>query len=207
VEAIGIGSLTLQVERLRNLEETIDQFFVEFEKSGRADLFEELCPYFGVPWPAGRALAEYALTRLPDWRHANVLELGCGLALPSLALAAAGHRHTIASDLHPDVPGFLKRNRLHNDTISPRFRVLDWRDEEENAEFDVLIGSDLLYDKKLPAALLSFLLRNAGGKEVIIADPGRPYFGPFANVLREHGFAVEEFVHADAFFLRVPPKG
>ncbi|MGZ3661001.1 MAG: hypothetical protein ACXVCK_12950, partial [Bdellovibrionota bacterium] len=53
----ALEDLGLEIECLKSLDETIDAFFAEYERTGRAELFEGLCPYFGVVWPAGRALA------------------------------------------------------------------------------------------------------------------------------------------------------
>src|SRR4051795_12338623 len=51
---------------------------------------EEFLPYWAELWSSGRALADVVCGRA--LRGARVLELGCGLALPSLAAAAAGGR-------------------------------------------------------------------------------------------------------------------
>ena len=106
-----IPGLKLEVECLRSLDDTIDAFFAEYERTNRAELFEGLCPYFGVPWPAGLALAKLIDEEAEKWRGREVLEIGCGLALPSLVLSRAGALVT-ATDLHPDVPHFLDRNQI-----------------------------------------------------------------------------------------------
>ena len=41
--------------------------FRVLEETGRPELLEELCPYFGVIWPSARALSE-TLTELPRER-------------------------------------------------------------------------------------------------------------------------------------------
>lgn len=194
------GAIALTLERLRSLDATIDGFFALYEKTGREELFEDLCPYFGVPWPAGEALAERAAELAPNWRGQRVLELACGLALPSLVLARLGSADVVASDLHPDVPEFLKRNEAHNH-VRVGYRALDWR-EVQGVETDILLGSDLVYDRRQPPALLAFLERTRW-REALIADPGRPYWEAFVASLRTRPWAVEESVRGTIRFVQL----
>jgi len=64
---------SLRVEQLSSLDETIDQYFARYEATGNEELFESLCPYFGVPWPAGMALAVYAEEQARRWQGRSVL--------------------------------------------------------------------------------------------------------------------------------------
>src|SRR4051794_22025957 len=98
---------TLEIECLDNLDQTIDQVFKYLEGQGNPQALEELCPYFGVIWPAARGLSQF-LSLLPDLELSGktVVELGCGLALPSI-LAAKRGAQVLATDFHPEVPRFL----------------------------------------------------------------------------------------------------
>lgn len=191
VRSLDCGGIPLKIDALADLDATIDSLFADYERTGRASWFEEHSPYFGVPWPAGIALASEAASRalaLP-LKSMRVLELGCGLALPSLALAALGAEVT-ATDQHPDVPAFLARNReLNNLGESPAFRLLDWR-KDRSGEWDLILGSDILYDKDQPEALAAFLAESlAPGGLAWITDPGRPYLGAFLKALRDRALA------------------
>jgi predicted nicotinamide N-methyase len=196
----AIASLSLSVEQFESLDGTIDAYFDEYEKSGNAELFESLCPYFGVPWPAGLALAQFCLSHQEEWRGLSVLEIGCGLALPSLALAKAGFRVT-ASDFHPDVKAFLEANCQHN-AVEVGYLPLDWKARSPGAQ--VIIGSDLVYDRTQPPALHAYL-QNSDWQEAVIADPGRPYWEEFV-ALAKMSFAAEEFLLGEVFFLRLRPR-
>src|SRR4051812_3092552 len=110
-----IGPLRLQIECLKDLNQTIDEVFKHLEHSGNPQALEELCPYFGVVWPAARGLGEY-LAQLPRDAITGkaILELGCGLALPSMVAARLG-AEVLATDFHPEVPRFLSSNIQLND--------------------------------------------------------------------------------------------
>ncbi|MEA2248172.1 MAG: hypothetical protein QOH46_2701, partial [Solirubrobacteraceae bacterium] len=61
-------------------------------------------PYWAMPWPSGKALAA-ALARTPPAAGTAVLELGCGLAVPSIVAARAGAA-VLATDSSPDAVVF-----------------------------------------------------------------------------------------------------
>ena len=79
VEPVALAGRELAVLRPRDSEALLDE--EAFER-------EEFLPYWAELWPSGLALARH-LASLP-LRGRAVLELGCGLALPSLAAALGG---------------------------------------------------------------------------------------------------------------------
>lgn len=200
--ALEVGGVRLEIECLKSLDETIDAFFVEYQKTGREELFEELCPYFGTPWAAGLALADFAGEEAARWRAppaggaapsagSRALEIGCGLALPSLVLARAGISMECV-DQHPDAAVFLARNAERNGIPLPRFSCRSWQ-SLEGERFELILGSDILYDRRQPETLLGFLdARLAPGGEAWLADPGRPYLDEFLSRARAGGWRLEE---------------
>lgn len=202
VEEIRLGDLTLAVERLKSIDETIDAFFAEYERTNRAELFEGLCPYFGVPWPAGLALARIMAKEAPRWRGQEVLELGCGLALPSFVLARAGAMVT-ATDLHPDVPVFLERNRARNGGLGPEYLFLDWREGRSLPPARLVIGSDIVYDRAQAAELHRFLRAFPHWEEAVFTDPGRPYWDSFLALVSGEAWNAEQALMDGIFVLRL----
>lgn len=195
-EAMRIGGVDIAFKKFASLDGTIDSYFEEFERSKNADLFEGLCPYFGVPWPAGVALAAYAAEKSGGWAGSSILEVGCGLALPSLVLAKLGFS-VVASDFHPDVPAFLSENGKLNG-VEVKYRALDWAGASQPAE--VILGSDLVYDKRQPLTLTNFLAASHW-KVAVIADPGRPYWDSFLELVKaQAGWRVKEFLKDGIFF-------
>jgi predicted nicotinamide N-methyase len=194
--------LGLRIECLKSLDETIDAFFVEYERTGQAELFEGLCPYFGVVWPAGKKLAEIMGREGEAWRGREVLELGCGLAIPSLILARSGAIVT-ATDLHPDVPVFLELNRARNRVPGPDYLFLDWRVARTLPDAELLIGSDIVYDRHQPEQLHAFLRGNSFWREAVFTDPGRPYWESFRELVKQHPWGAEESLEGGVFVLRL----
>jgi predicted nicotinamide N-methyase len=87
---------------------------------------EEYLPYWAELWPSGVALARRVAAR-PPRRGARVLELGCGLGLPSLVAARAGGR-VLATDWSPDAIALLSQNAAHNEVDHLDLAPVAWDD-------------------------------------------------------------------------------
>lgn len=108
----------------------------------------------------------------------RVLELGCGLGVPSLVAARAG-ASVLATDADPDALDLLRRNATLNEVPLETARV-DWAapgDLVDRAPFDLVLAADVMYEREAVAPLLELLPRLA--PEAWIADPGRPHASTF----------------------------
>lgn len=131
-------------------------------------------PYWAQPWPSGIALAHAVAGA--DVRGLRVLELGCGLALPSLAAARGGAR-VLATDSAPEAAAYASTNARRN-ALRLEVACCDWADPAAvtaGAPWDLVLAADVLYAHSGLDALAALLPRlvDAGG-EVWIADEGRP---------------------------------
>lgn len=198
----GGGMLSLEIDELESLEDTIDELFEELERSGNPNLLEDLCPYFGCVWPSARALARYLLETDPEKDGAvRAIEVGCGLAIPSIVLAKRFRLSRIlATDFHPEVPKFLERNLALNSVPADRFeyRELNWRAPDPGiGRFGLVIGSDILYEKTHPADVADALVRLAKPSgRIVVADPARPYLQVFVDEMKARGFGAEPRIMA-----------
>lgn len=131
-------------------------------------------PYWGVPWPSGLALARDVAADPPP-PGTRVLELGCGLALPSVAAARAGAR-VVATDGMPEAAIFAAHNLALNE-VEADVVPGDWREIAERlaAEpFPLVLAADVLYLRENVESLLRILpTLVAPGGEIRLADPGR----------------------------------
>lgn len=196
---LSIRGHSFELECLENLDAAVDEMFSELERRKSQDLLEELCPYFGVVWPAAQALCEWMSENLSTRLAGKTfLELGCGLALPSLLAARLGAAAT-ATDLHPDVPIFFERNlrrNFANHSTLPLFAPLDWRQlPQQSAPWDWIVASDVLYERSYAGTLLTFLERHLSrGGQALVADPQRPFCERFEKQIEESSLRFEKHV-------------
>ena len=166
-EEVEVGGRTLRVLHPRAADELIDE--EAFER-------EEFLPYWAELWPSGVELARAVAAR--DVRGLRVVELGCGLALPSIAAALGGAR-VLATDWSEDALRFARLNADRNAAQLETLRA-DWASPDAlvaRAPFDLVLAADVLYERRNADLLLPLLPRLA--PEVLLADPGRPGERPF----------------------------
>ncbi len=137
---------------------------------------EEFLPYWAELWPSGLALGDAVASC--DVSGARVVELGCGLGIPSLAAALTG-ASVLATDWSPDAIELLRANaERHGITLEAEVsRWTDARLELERAPWDLVLAADVLYERRNADLLLGLLPRL--GTEVLLADPGRPHLKAF----------------------------
>ena len=161
-------------------------------------------PLFGLLWPSGAHLAERLAARRVSASE-RVLEVGCGLGLASLV----GHRRGVdmtASDCHPLAETFLAENVRLNHLMPLKYRHGHWSRPEPpsgsggttalihvRGRFELIIGSDLLYERDASEALAGFIARHAcTAAEVWIVDPDRGNRPAFNRQMESEGFALSE---------------
>jgi len=148
-------------------------------------------PLFGQIWPSARKLAN--LMQVRELSSDRVLEIGCGLALASLVIHRRGGDIT-ASDCHPLTETFLQNNLQRNRLPPMKYATGNWgRSNSALGNFDLIIGSDVLYERDHPEQLADFIGRHAAScAEVLIIDPNRGNRPAFTRRMDDHGFAFSE---------------
>jgi predicted nicotinamide N-methyase len=130
-----------------------------------------VAPYWSVLWRSGVALARELEGE--GLRGKRVVELGCGLAVPSISAARAG-ASVLATDESLEAVALAVRNaRLNGVRIETA--AVDWTEPGDlvrRAPFDLVLAADVLYERANVGPLLSLLPRL--GREAWVADPGRP---------------------------------
>ncbi|GFZ83269.1 methyltransferase type 12 [Pseudohongiella nitratireducens] len=201
-QTIEFGDIDIHVCTLRDKQEFHDPDGVA-EDLG---ISSATWPLFGVIWPSSLVLAHYIQDRGVGSKR--VLEVGCGMALTSLLLNKQG-ADISATDYHPEVQAYMVRNTLLNNNPDIAFERVDWADTTDQlGKFDMIIGSDLLYEDEHTALLSDFILRHANDHcEVIIVDPGRGRKNKLGKRLAEAGFSYTQIKPASTDFLEQPFKG
>ncbi|BAN49826.1 methyltransferase [Metapseudomonas resinovorans] len=153
----------------------------------RLGISPETWPLFGQLWPSSQVLANAMLTM--DLEGKRVLELGAGLALASLVVHRRGGDIT-ASDFHPLSPSFLDENLRLNDLGPLKYESADWAIlNDDLGVFDLIIGSDVIYEHGQPEVLAAFIDRHSADLvDVLIVDPNRPNRSSFCKEMAERDF-------------------
>ncbi len=178
VEHVTVASLTFALERPEDPESLIDETAFEAD---------ELLPYWAERWPSSLALAEHVATL--DLAGRRVLELGCGLGLPSVVAARRG-AVAVATDWAGDAIALLERNAARNGTKVTAVTA-DWREPERFVAlgpFDLVIAADVLYEARNAEPILALL--EALDAPARIADPGRRHASAFLDAARHDGWKI-----------------
>ena len=184
---LRIGSSDYRIRSLVDLR----QFSDPDGLAEQAGISSAAWPIFGVVWPSALAIAaEMALIPIDARR---ILEVGCGIGLSSLVLKQRGADIT-ACDHHPLAGEFLRHNSDLNGLSPIAFHNAPWAGPNPLLGlFDLIIGSDLLYERDHPRLLAGFIAAHAKPRaQVVLADPGRRLCGQFSSAMAKQGYARTE---------------
>jgi|TARA_B110000879_G_C11099013_1_gene482344 predicted nicotinamide N-methyase len=186
-QTVEFGKIDIHLCTLRNRQEFHDPLGVA-ESLG---ISSAQWPIFGVVWPSSKVLAHYISDY--DTGSKRILEIGCGMALASLLLNKQ-HADITATDYHPESGIFLARNALLNEDEPISYKQVDWADTEDDLGlFDLIIGSDLLYEEQHIALLANFIEDHSNQTcEVVIVDPGRGRKNKLSARMIEFGYSSSE---------------
>jgi predicted nicotinamide N-methyase len=193
------GTADLEVRSLVDRE----QFSDPMGEAERLGISSAAWPMFGLTWPSGIRLAAHMAQR-PVTAGERILEIGCGLALASLVCQRRGADIT-ASDCHPLAELFLIENLRLNHLLPLPYRHGHWGAPMPMPHagdairiplvdrYDLVIGSDLLYERDAHGALATFIGRHTRDSATVwIVDPDRGNRPAFSRNMASEGFALRE---------------
>jgi predicted nicotinamide N-methyase len=156
-----------------------------------ADL--ERFPYGLLLWASAIGLAEELAARPALVAGKRVLELGAGVGLPGIVAQSLGAAVT-QTDHQEAALDLARRNAEQNGVAGIRTLLLDWRRFDHDERYDVVLGSDVLYERTLHASLAALfprLLAPAGDGRpdglLLVSDPLRPQALDFMDSLERRG--------------------
>ncbi len=165
--SVGVPSGPLRLLQPRESAELPDAGGVEWAP---------VAPYWSVLWRSGVALAHELDGQALD--GLRVVELGCGLGVPSIVAARAGAA-VLATDRCEEALSLLRRNAGRNG-VEIETAVVDWAspvDLLDRIPFDLALAADVLYEPASADPLLSLMPQLA--PKCLLADPGRPAASEF----------------------------
>ena len=155
------------------------------------DRDDERMPYFGAIWPSAESLAARVLGG-PRLDGSHVLDLGCGLGLCGLAAATMG-AHVTFFDWEARALEIVAASTEAQDGVADRcdFVIGDWRAPPPLGPFDLILGADVLYERRNGPAVAAFLANHMRlGAEAWISDPGRPQAQQFPALAQAAGLEL-----------------
>lgn len=158
------------------------QYFDPEGKAAALGISSAMWPISGMLWPSGIVLAE-VISELP-LNNLRILEVGCGIGLASLVASSKGADIT-ASDYHPLTEKLLAENAILNNLPTVNYFHGDWHKPITNqGVFDLILGSDLLYDSDNIEILATFInCHLAKNGKVILIEQRRRLANKFVKYL------------------------
>ncbi len=187
LETISIDNISLNIASLADTH----QFYDPDKEAEKLGISDSMWPISGLVWPSGIVLAR-VISRL-NLANLRVLEVGCGIGIASL-IAAHNDADITASDYHPIVKPLLFRNAKENNINNLKYIHGNWNYPSSNdGKFDLIIGSDLLYETGTAEILSAYISCQLALKgEVILVDPGRRPAGEIKKTMKELGFQLNK---------------
>lgn len=201
LQEVEIGRLRVPLEAVHDFDAVLDYY----ARQHATDL--RMLPYYATLWPSALALARFLEQSCPTLAGATVVELGCGLGLPAIVAGLLGGQVT-AIDQHPHNLQFLQRNvELNGLSPAVHCRSATWESLlAEERRFDLVLGSDLLYDREHVNSLCDCIARIVSpGGQVLLSDPGRDHLQPALDRLTARGFQATLHTVAEIFVLELRP--
>jgi 2-polyprenyl-3-methyl-5-hydroxy-6-metoxy-1,4-benzoquinol methylase len=221
-ETVRVGPLAFPFTRIEDPNRVLDEVAaeetrLEKEKGQRVHEDQLHLPYWAELWDSAMGMgqflvkgsgegsglrvqgsgrnAEEPLPLNPELSTLNplsVLDLGCGMGLSGTVAATLGHS-VLFADLEAPALLFARLNSLeHGERV--RARRLDWRKDRLGERFDLILGADILYERKQWDHLEPFWrahLKETGS--VLLGEPGRKTGEMFVEWIAARGWKLEEF--------------
>lgn len=186
-ERHSFGPLEIDIYRVAQPESLLDE-----ETLAATHATVSWAPYWAEAWDAAHAMAKELVKR--DLQQVDLLDLGCGLGITGTVAAASG-AHVYFADYAPPALLFAELNCLPW-RAACQFQCVDWRQDNLQRKFEIIVGADILYDRADIPHLDRFWRQHlqAGGK-VLLGDPARPLTNELLTMLTARGWQLSASMH------------
>ncbi len=177
---IAVGARHYRILSVGNIDELLDSL------PDDADM-----PYWAILWDSAVALSLWVRDHAEALRGKRVLELGTGLGLCAMSAQELG-AEVVQTDNHVPALRVAAENARRNGLAVPTQLLADWREWDHDDLYDVILGSDVVYELPSQDLLLRIFRRNLRpGGWLALADPFRESGWEMASRLSREGWAVD----------------
>lgn len=147
-------------------------------------------PYWPYLWPASLPMSE-AVVREGWEPGTEILEIGAGIGFVGLVALSCGHRVTF-TDYRAEAVDLALYNAEQNELARARGEVIDWNEPADDRRFPVILGCEVLYERRNHAPILGLLSKMLAPEGVAwFGDAGRDHAGAFITLAREAGYRID----------------
>jgi predicted nicotinamide N-methyase len=193
-EDLDIGGLKIRFTRVAEPDRVLDEIVAEEDRRERVSGVRlqdpQHLPYWAELWESAMGIAA-TVAGMQLTESTRVLDIGCGMGLAGAAAAARGAQVMLA-DLETPALLFAKLNSLR---LSNRVRVrqLNWQIDRLDERFNLILGADILYERKQWEFLNEFWKSHlAESGSVLLGEPGRQSGDMFKPWIVDRGWELRE---------------
>ncbi len=139
VMPLTIGGKKLQLYTISNWDVFVDNLACKGKE------YIKNFPFWVKIWEASIVLADH-LIQTGLAKEKEILEIGAGMGITGLFLAAHGWKVTI-TDYEEDALALLRLNVESNQLRNVFLKKLDWNKPDLTGKYDIICGSELIYNE------------------------------------------------------------
>ncbi|MGH7214611.1 MAG: class I SAM-dependent methyltransferase [Tepidisphaeraceae bacterium] len=191
---VRLGGLSIDFTRIADPDRVLDEVAAEEDRREklsrqRRDGDELHLPYWAELWDSALGIGQFLTKHHQPVAGQSVLDLGCGMGLSGTIAARLGARVHFA-DLEPPALLFARLNSLL-DAPRVRARRLNWQTDRLDESFDLILGADILYERKQWEFLDPFWrVHLAPGGVILLGEPGRQTGDLFVEWIVQRGWKL-----------------
>jgi predicted nicotinamide N-methyase len=159
VVPVAVGGKRLQLYCVSNW----DIFVNKLAQEG--DAYIGNFPFWVKIWEASVVLADH-LVRIGLGKKKEILEIGAGMGVTGLFLGAFGNTVTV-TDYEEEALELLRMNVQHNGLHNVSVKKLDWNKPDLSGKYDVICGSELVYNEKCIKPIINLFQKYLRAEGVI----------------------------------------
>lgn len=206
--SIAVGPLRVIFTRVRDpqtvLNDLCDKIDLHERLTGQRIQNDRLgLPYWAELWDSSIGVGQWLVDISEQWTVSSgqfgadpsspapcrVLDLGCGMGLAGTVAGMLGAQVTFA-DIETDALLFALLNGLAYNSRA-RARKVDWQSDDLHQHFDLIIGSDVLYERSQWGYLDTFFKRHISQKgRIILGEPGRQTGDLWQEWIQDKGWTL-----------------